>query len=326
MPSIINATTTNGLSTSADNSGSLQLATNNGTTAVTIDTSQNVGIGTSSPTTKLGINGATQFIGVSPALFPTTGSGIEIVGGVAGQQNYIQAYNRTGSTWQNLDIASGLTTLSVSGSERMRIASGGEVLVGTSSTWFGRGMVVQNGSDALACINDAATAYPLSVQNTATSGNNIFVGFWTEARGLPAARGTIDYNRGAGQVRYNTTSDATLKNLIGDSDKQKSVEILNTTKIREFAWKDDAEQKPQIGVIAQELYETYKGAVSVGGDVEKTDEEGNVTTEYKPWGVDKTAFTFHLIAGWQEHEKMIKELKALVEAQAVRIAELEGAK
>jgi hypothetical protein len=50
MPSIINATTTTGLVTNADNSGSLQLATNNGTTAVTIDTSQNVGIGTATPT------------------------------------------------------------------------------------------------------------------------------------------------------------------------------------------------------------------------------------------------------------------------------------
>lgn len=49
MPSIINATTTTGLVSSADNSGSLQLATNNGTTAVTIDTSQNVGIGTATP-------------------------------------------------------------------------------------------------------------------------------------------------------------------------------------------------------------------------------------------------------------------------------------
>lgn len=42
MPSILNATTTSGLVTSADNSGSLQLQTNNGTTAVTIDTSQRV--------------------------------------------------------------------------------------------------------------------------------------------------------------------------------------------------------------------------------------------------------------------------------------------
>jgi hypothetical protein len=56
MPSILNATTSSGLVTSADNSGSLQLATNNGTTAVTIDTSQNVGIGTASPTQKLHVS------------------------------------------------------------------------------------------------------------------------------------------------------------------------------------------------------------------------------------------------------------------------------
>jgi hypothetical protein len=56
MPSILNATTSSGLVTSADNSGSLQLATNNGTTAVTIDTSQNVGIGTASPAYPLHIN------------------------------------------------------------------------------------------------------------------------------------------------------------------------------------------------------------------------------------------------------------------------------
>jgi len=56
MPSILNATTSSGLVTSADNSGSLQLATNNGTTAVTIDTSQNVGIGTASPQGKLNVS------------------------------------------------------------------------------------------------------------------------------------------------------------------------------------------------------------------------------------------------------------------------------
>jgi hypothetical protein len=51
MASIISAGTTSGtsLNLSADTSGVLQLATNGTTTAVTIDTSQNVGIGTSSP-------------------------------------------------------------------------------------------------------------------------------------------------------------------------------------------------------------------------------------------------------------------------------------
>ena len=40
MSTIINATTTNGVVIQPDNSGSLQLATNSGTTALTIDTSQ----------------------------------------------------------------------------------------------------------------------------------------------------------------------------------------------------------------------------------------------------------------------------------------------
>lgn len=57
MASIINATTSTGLVQTADNSGSLQLQTNNGTTAVTIDTSQNVGVGTASPGVKLDVNG-----------------------------------------------------------------------------------------------------------------------------------------------------------------------------------------------------------------------------------------------------------------------------
>jgi len=71
MPSIINATTSTGLVSSADNSGSLQLATNNGTTAVTIDTSQNVGIGTSSPSSygKLGVVSGVSYFGVASDAF-----------------------------------------------------------------------------------------------------------------------------------------------------------------------------------------------------------------------------------------------------------------
>jgi len=63
MASIINAATSGGLITTADTSGILQLQTA-GTTAVTVDASQNVGVGTASPTKKLDILSNTSQDGI----------------------------------------------------------------------------------------------------------------------------------------------------------------------------------------------------------------------------------------------------------------------
>jgi len=64
MAVLINATTTQGLLVTPDNSGALQLQTNNGVTALTIDASQNVnipsGIFTASTTNSTPGNGATN--------------------------------------------------------------------------------------------------------------------------------------------------------------------------------------------------------------------------------------------------------------------------
>jgi hypothetical protein len=62
MPSIINAATSGGLISTADTSGVLQLQTAS-TTAMTINASQNVGIGTTSPATKLQVAGNTRIDG-----------------------------------------------------------------------------------------------------------------------------------------------------------------------------------------------------------------------------------------------------------------------
>ena len=198
--------------------------------------------------------------------------------------------------------------------ERMRITSGGDLLIGTTNS-DARLTVVTGSDEAVYALNTAgANSATMLAWNNAGSGNNYFHAFFVNAS--PLNVGNIDYNRAGALVRYNTTSDATLKNIFGDSDGQKSVGILKSTRIREYAWKEDAEQKPQIGVIAQELYETYKGAVSVGGENDKG--------EYRPWGVDKTAFTFHLIAGWQNHEKLIQEQQTLIENLTTRLNALEG--
>ena len=186
----------------------------------------------------------------------------------------------------------------------MRITSSGQVFMNTTTALPGSGTVLHvNANDAcVAFANNSSGQQVLLLWNKATSGNNLFQEFATEAS--INGRGSIDFNRAATLVRYNTTSDANLKNIIGDSNLEKSINILNTTKIKEFSWKEDDTNKVQIGVIAQELYETYKGAVSVGSD-----EELLGTENYKSWKVDKTAFTFHLIAGWQKHEQIIANLE-----------------
>jgi hypothetical protein len=212
----------------------------------------------------------------------------------------------------------GYIAVETSDTERMRITAGGNVLIGTTTESPGGRLTVVTGSDEAVWtrISAGAAAANMISWNDANSGNNYFHGFNINSTG--DAIGSIDYNRGAGLVRYNTTSDATLKNILGDSDGQRSLDILNTTRIREFAWKSDVNQKTQIGVIAQELHETFAGAVMVGGE----QKDG----KYRPWGVDKTAFTFHLIAGWQVHEKIIQEQQAIITQLQADVAALKGAK
>jgi hypothetical protein len=129
MSTIINATTTNGVVIQPDNSGSLQLATNSGTTALTIDTSQNVGIGTTSPTSKLDI-----YKDGAPAASGNMNTGVLVASAAGSYAINIGANSSGGYTWinsayqNNSGVASPMAFFT-GATERMRIDSTGNVSI-----------------------------------------------------------------------------------------------------------------------------------------------------------------------------------------------------
>lgn len=169
--------------------------------------------------------------------------------------------------------------------------------------------------------------------SAAAAGDNVFHAFYTEAS--ITQRGSIDYNRAGGLVRYNTTSDKTLKTRIGPAPMAKSLEILDGIVLEEYFWNDDPTEKPQIGPFAQDLQTVFRGAVTEGGWYdeeigarteqrlvsEATDdrpaeyetvevEPARTERRYRPWAVDRTAPVWHLVAGYKALRAENAELKA----------------
>jgi len=114
MASTINASTSSGLVSTADTSGVLQLQTA-GTTAVSIDASQNVGIGTTSPS---GTNGAGY---ASKLTLAATNAALNIKS-ASNTDFYIGATGGSLVFYDNLNSV-----------ERARIDSSGNLGIGTSS-------------------------------------------------------------------------------------------------------------------------------------------------------------------------------------------------
>jgi hypothetical protein len=99
--------------------------------------------------------------------------------------------------------------------ERARITSGGDLLVGdTTQPTSADNRLAVIGTRGIDCKNTGgATAPNITAWNNATTGDNIFVSFRTET--TDTARGSISYNRAGGLVAYNTTSDYRAKDILG---------------------------------------------------------------------------------------------------------------
>jgi hypothetical protein len=319
MASIISAGTTSGtaLNMSGDTSGALQLATNGTTTAMTIDTSQNVGIGTTSPATKLEV--------ASPAATPVvlrlasnkTGTG----SGDKGRLDFYSADN-SGTAYQlgymDCDRSDGTGTASyiawanrVSGTvaERMRISDGGGLSVGTTNSPAKFTVSGQGGSNVW-------------VQNNINTGTGAIVSL-----GFSNDNGLVGYVQTSGSsTTYVTSSDYRLKdNIVPMTGALAKVAQLKPVT---YKWKVDNTQSQ--GFIAHELQEVVPECVTGTKDATREeeyevtpavkDEQGNITTPavmstrtvpaYQ--GIDTSFLVATLTAA-------IQELKAINDTQAETI-------
>lgn len=269
-------------------STTLALSTN-GTAALAIDASQNVGIGTSSPGRLLSLY-ATQ------PVFQIT----NVASGSAAGNGTIQ-YQVSGSTDFVLDNqgsgTGGVIRWMQAGSERMRIDTSGNLLVGTSSALANTAKVQVSGGSGSTITSE-----------TTGTGATDHVNF----RNGNGKVGTITTNGTA--TSYNTSSDYRLKHSVAPM----TTGLATVTALKPVNYKWNADDSNGEGFIAHELQEVIPQAVT--GEKDAIDEDGNI----KPQGVDYSKIVVHLVAAIQELKAELDALKGTVDAQAAEIAALKA--
>jgi hypothetical protein len=219
-----------------------------GTERMRIDSSGNVGIGTSSPSYRLTIAG-------------NGGSGLCTLA-------FVDTSNAN-KEWR-IDQSSGALRFTESGAaERMRIDSSGNLLVGdTTHPTSSDNRLAVVGTRGIDCKNTGgATAPNITSWNNATTGDNIFVSFRTET--ADTARGSISYNRAGGLVAYNTTSDYRAKDILGPVANPGTT--IDALKVYTGKMKGATVERPML--VAHEAQEVTPYAVT--GEKDASNEDGS---------------------------------------------------
>jgi len=306
MTTTINASTSGsgGLVQTADASGILALQTA-GVTAVTVDASQNVGVGTASPGSKLHVvssSGENKIISEATAASQQASLSLIVQAATPGQT--VIYMGKTGATTNGqlgYDPNTNAMTLYTNNSEQMRIDSSGHVLINATST------------------GSFSAAAKLSVLGVAAEFAAVF-----------RAPDTGNYNvlscdNPNGQVgKIQTSGSAT--SFLTSSDYRLKEDIAPMTgalakvallKPVTYKWKVDGAAGQ--GFIAHELQEVVPDCVGGEKDAVTTyiNEDGNEATRPAYQGIDTSFLVATLTAAIQEQQALITSLTA-------RIAALEG--
>jgi hypothetical protein len=172
--------------------------------------------------------------------------------------------------------------------ERMRIDSGGSVLVGTTSNNFA------SSNHQVVIAADSSVANPFGINNLQSgtgSSNCVFFGRNGTFTGGITNTGST--------TAYNTSSDHRLKENV--QPMQNALGVVAQLKPVTYNWKIDGSVGQ--GFIAHELQAVVPDAVT--GEKDAVDKDGKP----KYQGVDTSFLVATLAAAIQEQQKMIEELK-----------------
>jgi len=303
------ATVTNFTSTGIDDNAT--------STAVTIDSSNNVGIGTTSPSQKLHIAG---------------GNPVAIVESTTSSGAFLEFENTNSSNTNRLGYAVHDFVVDTNGSERMRIESNGRALFSTTGT-----NSVVNSVWKYQMRFDGASDAGLYFSAEANANGTGYLGFH---RSTNTEIGSVTRNGTNDSVNYNTSSDYRMKeNVIDLDDATTRVKQLQP---KRFSWiSQESDTATQDGFIAHEVQsivpeaitgthnevqvwkegEELPEGVSVGDN--KLDDEGNTIPKYQ--GIDQSKLVPLLTASLQEAIAKIETLETEMTALKARVTTLENA-
>ena len=268
MASTISAglTTTTALVYSADTSGVLQLQTNGTTTAVTIDTAQNVGVGVT-PSASWATNWkGVQFSGAGSLFGNTAGNQISLyfntINGTSNnlyQNNgYATYYSQGAGTGQHAWYVapSGTAGNAITFTQAMTLLNSGALLVGqtsqNNSEIFG---ITQSSGNYTSQFTNSASSNPqgLFIKYTGASPNSAGANFIQCQDNGPTNRFVVNSNGGVANYQANNTnlSDATMKKDITPAKSYLS--ILDQIPVVTFLFNDQTDTDLNIGVTAQSV-------------------------------------------------------------------------
>jgi hypothetical protein len=262
-----------------------------GTEVMRIDSSGNVGIGTTSPSTRLHV-------------VTTDAETLRLQrSGSAGQTSSIRMYDGGGTDYTRITSSAGYMTFDTNGAnERVRIAANGYVYVNTTDT------AAQDGHISIKAT--VAGQQCIDSWNSATSGTRTHVKFRDSA--AATVRGSITSD--GANTAYVTSSDYRLKENI--SLLTNALSTVVQLKPSTWTWKEN--QEAGQGFIAHELAEIVPQAVT--GEKDAVDANGN--PQYQ--GVDTSFLVATLTAAIQELKAELDTVKTQNAAFEARLAALEA--